>query len=201
MQHTATHCNTLQRTTTHHTTLQHIVSTSWLQHAATRCSTLPRATIHHNKQPHISRTTKEWKLPLENHIPPSEWVMSHMNESCHKWIRHITYECTWMSGSYLLITTFHPQNESCHIWMSHFTYEWAMSRMNESRHIWMSHVTHECKWMSHVTHECTWMRGSCLWPSAYHPQYESCHICMSHVFYECVTSHMNESRHIWRLCL
>jgi len=26
------------------------------------------------------------------HIWTNEWVMSHMNESCHKWIRRVTYE-------------------------------------------------------------------------------------------------------------
>jgi len=53
-----------------------------------------------------------------------EWVIPHMNESCHTGV---------MSH----------MNESCHIWMSHVTYEWVMSHMNESCHIWMSHVTYE----------------------------------------------------------
>jgi len=40
-------------------------------------------------------------------------VMSHMNESCHIWMSHVTYE--WVMSH---------MNESCHIWMSHVTYEW-----------------------------------------------------------------------------
>ena len=82
-----------------------------------------------------------------------EWVMSHMNESCHIWMSHVTYE--WVMSH---------MNASCHIWMRHIMYEWVMSRINESCHIWMSHVTYEwvvshikesCHiWMSHVTYEC-----------------------------------------------
>jgi len=67
-----------------------------------------------------------------------EWVMSHMNESCHIWMSHVTYES--------VMSHIH---ESCHIWMSHVTYEWVMSHMNESCHIWMSHVsTHSYSVMS-----------------------------------------------------
>jgi len=35
-----------------------------------------------------------------------------MNESCHMWMRHVTYE--WVMSH---------MNELCHIWMSHVTYE------------------------------------------------------------------------------
>jgi len=38
--------------------------------------------------------------------------MSHMNESCHIWMSHVTYE--WVMSH---------MNESCHIWTSHVTYE------------------------------------------------------------------------------
>jgi len=60
-----------------------------------------------------------------------ECVMSHMNESCHIWMSHVTYE--WVMSH---------MNESCHIWMIHVTYEWVMSHMTEWCHIWMSHVTY-----------------------------------------------------------
>jgi len=79
-----------------------------------------------------------------------EWVMSHMNESCHIWMSHITYE--WVMSH---------MNKSCHIWIRHDTYEWVMSHTNESCHIWMSHVTYEWvlwhmnesfhRWMIHIT--------------------------------------------------
>ena len=64
--------------------------------------------------------------------PEHKWVMSHMKESRHIWMSHVTYE--WVMSH---------MNESCHIWMSHVTYEWVMSHMNESCHLWMSHVTYE----------------------------------------------------------
>ena len=61
-----------------------------------------------------------------------------MNESCHIWMSHVTYE--WVMSH---------MNESCHIWTSHVPFEWVMSQMNESCHIWTSHVTYE--WvMSHM---------------------------------------------------
>ena len=63
------------------------------------------------------------------------WVMSHMNESCPIWIRHVT------------------QNESCRIWMSHIVHEWDKLHMDESCHIWKSHVTYE--WVvSHIDESC-----------------------------------------------
>jgi len=65
--------------------------------------------------------------------------MSHMNESCHKWMSHVTYE--WVMSQ---------MNESCHIWMSHVTYEWFMSRRKEWRDIWMSRVTYER--VMHIIH-------------------------------------------------
>jgi len=49
-----------------------------------------------------------------------------MNESCHIWMSHATYE--WVVSH---------MNESCHIWMSHATYECVMSHIE-----WMSHVTY-----------------------------------------------------------
>jgi len=43
-----------------------------------------------------------------------EWIMSHMNESCHAWMSHATYQWVMIQIS-----------ESCNIWMSHATYEWV----------------------------------------------------------------------------
>jgi len=57
--------------------------------------------------------------------------MSHVNESCHTWMSHVTRE--WVMPHV---------NESSHTWMSHATREWVMSHVNESCHTWMSHVTH-----------------------------------------------------------
>jgi len=122
-----------------------------------------------------------------------EWVMSHVNESCHMWMSHVTYE--WVMPH---------TNESCHIGMSHVTYEWIMSHVNELCHIWMRHVTHEhvmshmmshtnesCHlWISHVMYEWVMLHSRHIW-------HESCHVWMRHVTYECIMSHMNESYHIW----
>jgi len=76
-----------------------------------------------------------------------------MNESCHIWMIHVTYE--WVMSR---------MNQSCHVWMSHVTYEWAThftirpsdetysskkkslvkyEAVAESFHMWMSHVTNE----------------------------------------------------------
>ena len=59
------------------------------------------------------------------------FMMLLMNESCHIWMSHVTYEL------------FMPHmNESCHAWMSHVTYKWVMSHTNESCHKQMKHVAH-----------------------------------------------------------
>ena len=78
--------------------------------------------------------------------------MSHVDESCHSWMSHVTYG--WFMSH---------KSESCHIWMGLVTYGWVMSHKYESCHIWMSHVTYgwvtshkyeSCHiWMSHVTYE------------------------------------------------
>ena len=72
-----------------------------------------------------------------------EWVMSHMNTSCHIWMCHVIHE--WVISD---------MNVSCHIqsWPTNscvVTYECATSYMNEWYQIWMCHVTY-----SRVTYEC-----------------------------------------------
>jgi len=91
-----------------------------------------------------------------------EWVMSHMNESCHthEWVMSHTWmkcnlDCTWSIKDLHLICSqkssanlsSHQKfaldfmNESCH------THEWVMS------HTWMSHVTH----MNESCHTHEWV--------------------------------------------
>jgi len=135
-------------------------------------------------------TTHGRALTAWQNLCVSQWVMAHMNESCHVWISRITYE--WVI----------PQiNESCHVRMSHVTCEWVMS------HIWMSHVTYE--WvMSHINESlpdvsalfCVseWviahMNESChIWMSHVTYDWVMSHIWMSHVTYEWVMSHINKS--------
>jgi len=98
-----------------------------------------------------------------------EWVMSHMNESCHTCDSQVIQQGLVASSTACQIWMSHGTYDtlSCHIWTSHVTYEYVvshmnesvMSHMNESCHIWMSHVTHE--WvMSHMNE--SWHR----WPYA-----------------------------------
>jgi len=68
----------------------------------------------------------------------STYELARMNESCHIWMIHVTYE--WGMSH---------MNESCHVWMRHVSHEWVMSRMNEACLTWMSHVT----WISRGTHD------------------------------------------------
>jgi len=106
------------------------ISTNHVTHSLAECS----------RQLHIFLDTESCHIT-------HEWGMSHMNESCHIWMRHVTYECV-MSH----------MNASCHIWMRHVTYECVMSHMNESCHIWTSHVTYE-RVMSHMNESChIWIR-------------------------------------------
>jgi len=126
-----------------------------------------------------------------NHVK-YEWVMSHMNDSCHAhewvmsrivthsscrtsvwldsfiwdmiciWMNHVTYE--WVT--FVLVAyewIMSHMNGSCH------AHEWVMSRMNETCHTWMSHVVYICV-MSHM--------------------HQSCHIC------ELIISHIKKSCHV-----
>ena len=69
-------------------------------------------------------------------------TMSHVNESCHMSMNHVTRE--WVMSHV---------NDSCHTWMSHVTREWVVSHVNKSCHTSMSHVTREWD-MSHVNETC-----------------------------------------------
>jgi len=127
---------------------------------------------HTNELYHISTTHGTY-----------EWVMAHLNDSCHLW-KHM--------------------NESCHIWIRHITYEWVMSHVNESYHIWMSHVT--CEWVIlHMNESChLWsskrrmiLRSLLIVAISYYHMNESCRIRMSHLTSEWLMSPMNASRHVW----
>jgi len=70
-----------------------------------------------------------------------------MNESCHIWMSHVTYEWVMLH-----------MNESCHIWMSHVTYEWVMSNMNES----LTYLSLICAMTCAMTHSyVTWLTHMC----------------------------------------
>ena len=115
-----------------------------------------------------------------------EWVMSHMNESCH------TYECvtTWMSHvSYLNVWCDTYECITSHVCISHITirmshvphmnescptYKCIMSHMNKPYHTYEWAMSH--KWMNNATH----INKSGLWPiSSFLPLSPSPH---SHIY-------------------
>jgi len=148
------------------------------------CLTTEMSHVTHTNETHI-QMSHSYHSTSDMIYVTYEWVMSHMNESCHVWMSHVTY--AWVMSH---------MNESCHVWMSNAIYEWGMSHMNESCHICMSHVTYGWVmthmyeswhiWMSHITYE---------WVTSHMD--ESCHIRTSHVTHAWVMSHMNESCHMW----
>jgi len=116
-----------------------------------------------------------------------EWVMSHMNESCHVrgishiWMSDITYGCVVSRTNDLC----HICIKTCHIWMSHVmnesyhTYEWVLSRIIESCHTWMNRFIYEW-FMSHRF--CAGSKGViALVHDSCHICIKSCHVWMSHV--------------------
>jgi len=139
----------------------------------------------------------EWAIDEASSDVTYEWVMSHMNESCHIRRSDGTYEWVMLH-----------MNEWHVIWASHVSYEWVTAHTNESSPEYKSHTrTRVChtgsysrsnEASSHVTYECVMphTNESC-------PPYER---VMSHTTESChnsrreaasVTSHMNESCHTW----
>jgi len=59
----------------------------------------------------------KWKLPVQNDIPPSKWVLSRMYEPCRTWMSHFT--CEWFISHV---------DATCHVWMH--TNEWKLPLLN-----------------------------------------------------------------------
>jgi len=153
-----------------------------------------------------------------------DWVVPHMNETCHIWMSHVTYEwvmsCMQESWCIWDVDTLDVNvNVSCHtydwvmsnMWVWHVTYGWVMSHlfMSVARHIWMSHATHEWVmshmndlwqvWKSRVAYGLL-TRWTTMWMWHVTHMTESCHTreCdMYRVTYGWVMSHMNETCHTW----
>ena len=57
--------------------------------------------------------------------PELATIMSHINESCHIWMSHVTHDWVMSQKSFYKRPTFATimshMNDSCHIWMSHLT--------------------------------------------------------------------------------
>ena len=89
----------------------------------------------------VPQKHKEYSTVWMSHVAYG-WIMSHMNESCHAWMSHVTRVMSSMNESCHTIRVTSRTSmcdewgwyESCHIWMSHVAYEWVMSNMNESCH-------------------------------------------------------------------
>jgi len=123
-------------------------------------------------------------------------LLSKHHDSCHIWMRHITYTMSHITYIMSQVTYAMMYNElaiapmHCSLsMMIHVTCEWFMSRINESGHICMTY---------HELATTNWWSCRCiaLWASWVMSQW------MRHVTYECVMSHMNESHmnescHIW----
>jgi len=119
-----------------------------------------------------------WKVLSSRRAHTHEWVMSHMNESCHIWMNHVTH-----------------MNESCH------PYEWIMSYQvaasRRARRLQCLSESQSPRAYSDAGTIYEWvMSPICLRHDTYIN--ESCHTWMSHVTHEWVMSHMNESCHTWK---
>ena len=141
-----------------------------------------------------------------------DWVMSHINESCHIWLSHVTYKWIMipLMNHHMIHLTNHSFNVSSMyhhiIWLSHVTYVWVISRMTESfpakkacnSWLFWEHdlqlMSESCHvWLSHVTYKHTYICGKDRTSSR--GQSASCHLRISHVTYVWVMSHMNETCH------
>jgi len=128
-----------------------------------------------------------------------EWVMSHMNESCHIWMSHVTCEYV-KSKSPIFIRTV------CTLWwVMAYSDVWRGSFICVTWLIRMCDMTHSYVWLDLRWLLCVWVDVSChtyewvashIWMSRVTHVDESCHTygwVMSHIWMSHVT-HMNESR-------
>jgi len=87
---------------------------------------------------HVKWATHIALISRHNRYVTYEWVMSHMNESCHIWMSHVTYE--WVMSH---------MNESCQIWIiwectsePHIALMWRISE---------AHIAHRTSHSSRFT--------------------------------------------------
>jgi len=151
-----------------------------------------------------------------------ECVTSHMNASCHAWTSHVTYECVTSQMSHITVACVTSQmNESRHIRMKESCQRFAiwiyrpnMDEVSASVEWAFAKETYNFRGPTNRSHPiCRHTDISCHITHSGHHTFGTSHIrdvrtcdlrvisvCLStssHATYECVTSHMNESRHIW----
>jgi len=142
----------------------------------------------------MSHVIYKWVMTHVNvscHIWVRERVMTHVNESCHIWVHNATYAMTCARTRSLHVS------ESSHIWASHDAFEWVMSYMSAKWHMCDDSLT-ACEWgMSHarISHV------ACEWVQSYMSEW-SCNLRVPAPC-KCIMSHMNESSytdgscHVW----
>ena len=113
-----------------------------------------------------------------SHVVYHTWIR-HMSSVCHTNVKCMSYKCH--ISMYVI-------NESCRI-----------SHMDESRHISIRHIVYKCA-ISNVCHVSRFKK-KCHIPRSQISSMSRCNVChqwvMWYITHGRVTSHMNESRHIW----
>jgi len=141
-----------------------------------------------------------------------EWVMSHMNESCHIWMSHV-YSSRLASVFYCLCNMCAYTCHMAHTYVTWIIHMWRGSFMRDTTHLLAAPATllaigifewvMSYLWMSSVTcvnescHICGWVLSR-VWMSHVISVDEFCHVCewvMSYLWMSSVTC-VNESRQI-----
>jgi len=75
----------------------------WINCDIYKSVTLHMNTSHHTNSMQEKRGHKSWRYTRIRHVT-YEWVMSHMNESCHIWMSDVTYECVTPHNQFAGVT-------------------------------------------------------------------------------------------------
>jgi len=193
LQHTATHCNTLQHTvkhtTTHCNTLQHAVCMKWhdwciwrvwlntLQHTATHCNTLQHTVTHYNTLRHTAtRDLYEVKLQMYmtylTHPYDMSWLIDIFGTTtlCDAtWLFHMTYMshgCVWYHS---FCETWHDSliylvPLTCIMRHDSFIWQRWQDTWAMTRHLtWHDDNDDNESWLIHMTHWYDMRHDSFIW--------------------------------------
>jgi len=185
LQHTATHCNTLQHSATHviHTCVaRHVTCLITLQHTATHCNTLQHTAthvIHTRAVRHVLSLIHMCDMP-HAYVWHASFIcvtcLIHMCDMPHSW--YASYTCVislvhmcdkphshgWyallrvMSDTQVLCDTWHAsfRDMPC-TWMSHGTHIWVICpiHMSDLIHLYITYMNESCP-----THKCCATRSN-----------------------------------------